>query len=162
LSGAVAKLASITFWSLAFSWIRLNLGFLLRENLAVVLIIASSWGSQLDDDLHPHTVPHQDSFLAPLLGKMKTSARGVLQAHPLLCFKFCFTLFLLASFYQKHKKISFLIVVFTCLLLVLLEWLLVRTPSCVILLALIIVILSALLLHHLLLLQIFMRLSLLC
>jgi hypothetical protein len=33
LSGAVAKLASVTFWSLAFSWIRLNLGFLLRENL---------------------------------------------------------------------------------------------------------------------------------
>jgi hypothetical protein len=29
---AVAKLAGITFWSLAFSWIRLNLGFLLREN----------------------------------------------------------------------------------------------------------------------------------
>jgi hypothetical protein len=33
LSGAVVKLASITFLSLAFSWIRLNLGFLLRENL---------------------------------------------------------------------------------------------------------------------------------
>jgi hypothetical protein len=33
LSGAVAKLAGITFLSLAFSWIRLNLGFLLRENL---------------------------------------------------------------------------------------------------------------------------------
>jgi hypothetical protein len=32
LSGAVAKLASITFLSLAFSWIWLNLGFLLREN----------------------------------------------------------------------------------------------------------------------------------
>jgi hypothetical protein len=27
-------------------------------------------------------------------------------AHPLLCFKFCSTLFLLASFYQKYKKIS--------------------------------------------------------
>jgi hypothetical protein len=33
LSGAVAKLAYITFRHLAFSWIRLNLGFLLRENL---------------------------------------------------------------------------------------------------------------------------------
>jgi hypothetical protein len=49
-------------------------------------------------------VPHQDSFLAPLLGKKKTSARGVSHAHPLLCFKFFFTLFLLASFYQKHTK----------------------------------------------------------
>jgi hypothetical protein len=50
-------------------------------------------------------------FLAPLPGKKKTSARGVSHAHPLLCFWFCFTLFLLASFYQKHKKISFLIVI---------------------------------------------------
>jgi hypothetical protein len=32
LSRAVAKLAGITFLSLAFSWIRLNIGFLLREN----------------------------------------------------------------------------------------------------------------------------------
>jgi hypothetical protein len=128
-----------------------------------VLIIPSSWGSQLDGDLHQHTVPHQDSFLASLPGKKKTSARGVSRAHPLLCFKFCFTLFLIPSFYQNHKKISFLIVViFTCLLLVLLEWLLMRTPSCVTLLALIIEILSAFLLRHLLPLQIFMRLSLLC
>jgi hypothetical protein len=54
------------------------------------------------------------SFLAPLLGrKKKTSGWGVLHAHPLLCFKFCFcfTLFLLVSFYQKHKKlVSFIVV----------------------------------------------------
>jgi hypothetical protein len=43
-----------------------------------------------------------------LPGKKKTSARGVSHAHPLLCLLFCFTLFLLASFYQKYKKISFL------------------------------------------------------
>jgi hypothetical protein len=74
-----------------------------------VLIIPSSWGSQLDGDLHQHTVPHQDSFLAPLLGKKKTFARGVSHAHPLLCFSFAFTLFLLASFYQKtQKKLVFL------------------------------------------------------
>jgi hypothetical protein len=47
-----------------------------------------------------------------LPGKKKTSARGVLHAHPLLCFKFCFTLFLLASFYQKPKKlVSFIVVI---------------------------------------------------
>jgi hypothetical protein len=40
----------------------------LREKLAAVLIIPSSWGFQLDGDLHQHTVPHQDSFLAPLPG----------------------------------------------------------------------------------------------
>jgi hypothetical protein len=68
------------------------------------------------------TPPPGKIFLAPLPGKKKTSARGVSHVHPLLCFKFCFTLFLLASLYQKHKKISFLLVViFTCLLLVLLE-----------------------------------------
>jgi hypothetical protein len=70
LSGAVAKLAGITFWSLAFSWIRLNLSFLLREKLADVLIIPSSWGSQLDGDLHQHTVPHQSS------SKIKWDAQG--------------------------------------------------------------------------------------
>jgi hypothetical protein len=52
LSRAVAKLASITFLSLDFPWIRLNLDFFLREKLAAVLIIPSSWGSQLDGDLH--------------------------------------------------------------------------------------------------------------
>jgi hypothetical protein len=45
------------------------------------------------------------SFLALFPGKKKTSARRVSHAHPLLCFQFCFTLFLLASFHQKHKKL---------------------------------------------------------
>jgi hypothetical protein len=54
------------------------------------------------------TIKQQSSFLAPLPGKKKTSRRGVSHAHPLLYFMFCFTLFLLASFYQKHKKNSFL------------------------------------------------------
>jgi hypothetical protein len=87
-----------------------------------MLIIPSSWGSQLDGVLHHQHRTASSSFLASLLGrKKKTSARGVLHAHPLLCFKFCFTLFLLASFYQKQKKLVSFIVVFTCLLLVLLE-----------------------------------------
>jgi hypothetical protein len=57
---------------------------------------------------HYSSPPHQQVFLAPLPGRKKTSARGVSHAHPLLCFKFCFTLFLLASLYQKHKKICIL------------------------------------------------------
>jgi hypothetical protein len=61
LSRAVVKLAGITFLSLTFSWIRLNLGFLLREKLDAMLIIPSSWGFQLDSDLHQHTVPHQQA-----------------------------------------------------------------------------------------------------
>jgi hypothetical protein len=106
----------------------------------------------------PSSLSHQQVFWRRCRGGKKTSTRGVSHAHPLLCFKFCFTLFLLASFYQKPKKLVSFIVYFTCLLLILLEWILLRTPSCAILLALIIVILSAHLLRHLLLLQIFMRL----
>jgi hypothetical protein len=56
------------------------------------------------------------SFLAPLPGKKKISARGVSHAHPLLMF--CFTLFLLASFYQKYKKKLVFFLVVTLLLLV--------------------------------------------
>jgi hypothetical protein len=63
-----------------------------------------------------NTVPHQGFFLAPLPGKKKTSARGVSHGHPLLCFSFAFILFLLASFYQKHKKIVSFIVVISLLL----------------------------------------------
>jgi hypothetical protein len=58
---------------------------------------------------------------------------------------FCFILFLLASFYQKYKKNISFIVDFTCLLLVLLAWVLLRTPSCVTLLVPKTMILSALL-----------------
>jgi hypothetical protein len=54
LFGAVVKPAGITFWSLAFSYWIDNLGFLLREKLAAIFIIPSSWGSQLDGDLHHH------------------------------------------------------------------------------------------------------------
>jgi hypothetical protein len=43
-------------------------------------------------------------FLATLLGRNKTSARGVSHAQSFTLFLFCFILFLLASFYQKYKK----------------------------------------------------------
>jgi hypothetical protein len=35
-----------------FPFRSINLGFLLRENLAAIFIIPSSWGSQLDGDSH--------------------------------------------------------------------------------------------------------------
>jgi hypothetical protein len=76
-----------------------------------VLIIPSSWGSQLDGEITSTPCHIKYNFLAPLPGKKKTSARGVSHAHPLLCFSFAFTLFLLASFYQKYKKIVSFIVV---------------------------------------------------
>jgi hypothetical protein len=128
----VTRLASITFLSLAFSYWIDNLGFVTEGKLAAIFIKpslrVSNWLVIYIINYTPtsslalfNTAP-PTCFLAPLSGKKKTSARGVSHAHPLLCFKFCFILFLLASFYQKHKKNSFLIVVFTCLLLVLLEW----------------------------------------
>jgi hypothetical protein len=40
----------------------INLGFLLREKLAAVLIIPFSWGSQLDGDLHHHHHTKQRFF----------------------------------------------------------------------------------------------------
>jgi hypothetical protein len=82
-----------------------------------MLLIPSSWGSQLGA-LTPH---HQAFFWRHCRGK-KISARGVSHAQSFTLFLFCFILLLLASFYQKYKKISSLIVVtFICLLLVLLE-----------------------------------------
>jgi hypothetical protein len=47
LSRAVAKLAGITFWSLDFSYWFDKPRFLTEGRLATVLIIRSSWGSQL-------------------------------------------------------------------------------------------------------------------
>jgi hypothetical protein len=94
--------------------------------------------------------------------------RGFLQGESLasnllLCYCFSYFLYFIFAciFLSKIQKISsFIVVIFACLLLVLLEWVLLRTPSCVILLAPIAMILSALLLRHLLLRQIFMRLNL--
>jgi hypothetical protein len=47
----------------------------------------------------------QSSFLAPLPGRKKISAREVSHFQPFTLLLFCFILFLLASFYQKHKKL---------------------------------------------------------
>jgi hypothetical protein len=85
----------------------INLGFLLKENL----LLCSSYlplGVPNWAVIYINTALQSSCFLAPLPGRKKTSARGVSHAHPLLCFLYFFTLFLLASFYQKYKKFSFL------------------------------------------------------
>jgi hypothetical protein len=79
-----------------------------------VLIIPYSWGSQLDGNLHQHRAASSNNFLAPLPEKKKTSAMGVSHAHPLLCFKFCFTLFLLALFYPAKIRSPFNVLYFYC------------------------------------------------
>jgi hypothetical protein len=65
-----------------------------------MLIILSSWGSQLGAYYAPSSI-----FLVPLPGRKKISARGVSHAQSFTLLLFCFTLFLLASFYKKYKKI---------------------------------------------------------
>jgi hypothetical protein len=68
---------------LAFSYWTDKPWFLTDGKFAAVLIIPSSWGSQLDGDLHQHCAATSNNFLAPLPGKKKTSTRGVSHAHPL-------------------------------------------------------------------------------
>jgi hypothetical protein len=110
LSGAivrsVAKLASITFLSLDFSYWIDYLGFTTKGKLAAVLITPSlgvlNWSVIYIINAAPST-----SFLAPLLERKKTSAKGVSHAQSFTLFIVLLYFILLASFYQKYKKISF-------------------------------------------------------
>jgi hypothetical protein len=147
LSGAVAKPADITFWSLAFFWTN-KPWFLIEGKFVTLLIIPSSWGSQLGG--HPTRI--KLIFWRRSRGKRRLP-QGKFRTH-ILYFVLVLLYFIFACiiFIKNTKKLVSFIVVFTCLLLALLEWARMRTPSCVILLALITVILSTLLLCHLLLL----------
>jgi hypothetical protein len=83
----------------------------------VALITPSAWGSQLTGYNHHHQLhaSHQ-VFSGAVAGEEKEDfCKGSFShAQPLLCFKFCFTLFFLALFYIKNpKKLESLIVVFT-------------------------------------------------
>jgi hypothetical protein len=102
---SVMKLASITFLSLGFSYLNDYLGFIIEGKLAAVLITPSLGVPYWLDIYIINTAP-PTSFLAPLPGRKKISTRGVSHTQSFTLFLFCFTLFLLASFYQK--KISFL------------------------------------------------------
>jgi hypothetical protein len=95
---------------LAFSYWIDKPWFLTEGKLASVLIIPSSWGSQLVGDLYQHR-PHQAIFWRRCRGGRRF-LQGEFRTH-ILYFVYCFALFLLASFYQKYKKNSFL---YSCLL----------------------------------------------
>jgi hypothetical protein len=84
---------------LAFFWTD-KPWFLTEEKFATILIIPSSWGSQLGG----HLARIKHNFLAPLPGKKKTSARGVLHAHPLLCLLFCFYFIFACIVFIKNTK----------------------------------------------------------
>jgi hypothetical protein len=81
-----------------------NLGFLLREKLAAVLIIPSSWGSQLDGDLHHQHRAASRLFLAPLPGKKKTSAREFRTHILYFVLNFPLLYFYLHRFIKNTKK----------------------------------------------------------
>jgi hypothetical protein len=64
-----------------------------------VLIIPSSWGSQLGDYL-----PASSTFFGAVAGEKEDSYKGSLARTIFTLFFIAFILFLLASFYQKYKK----------------------------------------------------------
>jgi hypothetical protein len=109
LSGAVAKPASINLRKLVLSpTSSINLSFILREDL----LLCSSYLPLGVPNWVPNT-HYQAIFLAPLPGRKRISARGVSRFQSfyfVIVLLIFFTLFLLASFYQKYKKFSSFIV----------------------------------------------------
>jgi hypothetical protein len=89
---------------LAFSWIRLNLGFLLRENS---LLYSSNLPLGVPNWMVIYTITHRHSkdFSGAVAEEKKTSARGVSHAHPLLCFSFALLYFYLHCFIKNTKKL---------------------------------------------------------
>jgi hypothetical protein len=76
----------------------------MREKLADVLIIPSFWGSQLDSE-KPSTPRRIKTFFWHCCRGKKRLLQGEFHTHILyFVLSFAFTLFLLASFYQKHTK----------------------------------------------------------
>jgi hypothetical protein len=72
---SVTRLASITFWSLAFSWT--DKPWLLTEGkFVVVLIIPSSWGSQLDSEITSTPCRIGPPVAIPLSGRVSGRASG--------------------------------------------------------------------------------------
>jgi hypothetical protein len=70
-----------------------------RGKLAAMLIIPSSWGSQLGANTAPLSI-----FLAPLPGRKKISARGVSHAQPFTLLLFSFILFFSCIVLSKIQK----------------------------------------------------------
>jgi hypothetical protein len=123
LSGAIAKLARINLQKLVLSPTgSINLGFILREDLllcssylplgvpnwAVIYTPSSNFSGAVVGELRrrsSHAKYTPAIFLGPLPGRKRISARGVSCFQSFTLLLFCFILFLLASFYQKYKKV---------------------------------------------------------
>jgi hypothetical protein len=98
----------------------INLGFITEGKLAAIFITPSLGVPNWPVIYIINTEPPR-SFLVPLPGKKKTSARGVSHAHPLLCYCFALLYFFLHRLIKNTKKLVSFLVVFICLFLVLLE-----------------------------------------
>jgi hypothetical protein len=120
LSGAVAKPASINLrkWFLSPTglikpWLHTE-GNLLLCSSYFLLGFPTGW-------LAP-PIKHFSGVVAREKEDFCKGSLSLLIFYFVIVFLTFFTLFLLASFYQKYKKISsFIVVIFACLLLVLLE-----------------------------------------
>jgi hypothetical protein len=110
--------------------VRFNLSFITEGRLAIVLIIPSSWGFQ-----RALVTIHQRVFWRRYRGGRRLLQGESLTHNLLLCFCFALLYFYLHHFIKNTKKLVSFIVAFIYLLLVLLEWVLLKTPSCVTLLA---------------------------
>jgi hypothetical protein len=89
---------------LVFSWTD-KPWFLTEGKLAAVLIKPSSWGSQLDGDLHHHTPPQQRFFWRRCRGKRRL-LQGEFRTH-ILYFVLSFALlyFYLHHFIKNTQKL---------------------------------------------------------
>jgi hypothetical protein len=142
LSGAivrsVAKLAGINLQKFgSFSYWFDNLGFTIEGKLAVVLIITLLLGfSNKFSSVNYTLARQQSSFSGAFAGEKEDFCKESLSL-PIFYFVIVLLYFIFVCIVLSkiHKITSFIVVMFTCLLLVLLEWVLLRTPSCVILLA---------------------------
>jgi hypothetical protein len=75
LSGAVAKLAGITFRRLALSWIRLNLGFILRENFLLCSSYLPLGVPNWTVKLHQHRTASR-TFFGTIAGEKEDFCKG--------------------------------------------------------------------------------------
>jgi hypothetical protein len=87
---------------LAFSWT--DKPFFLTEGKLLLYSSYLPLGVPNWTVIHINRTATSNNFLAPLPGKKKTSARGVLHGHHLLCFKFCFYFIFTCIVLSKTQK----------------------------------------------------------
>jgi hypothetical protein len=93
----------------------INLGFLLREKLAAVLIIPSSWGSQLGGHLHQHRTAIKP-FSGAVAGEKEDFCKGSFACTSFTLFiVLLYFIFCLHRFIKNTKKIVSFIVAFILL-----------------------------------------------